>query len=82
MIILSERESPFALALLRGLTNITLKQINHSKFYLAFPCKFHDMRRIPAGQNGKETDGQVSNRSVDFQLIRQTEIEFVYVPKV
>ena len=59
MIILSERESPFALALLRGLTNITLKQINHSKFYLAFPCKFHDMRRIPAGQNGKETDGQV-----------------------
>ena len=33
--------------------------MNHSKFYLAFPCKIHDMRRIPAGQNGKETDGQV-----------------------
>ena len=52
--------------------------MNHSKFYLAFPCKVHDMRRIPAGQNGKETDGQVVKSIGRFPVNKtKTEIEFV-----
>ena len=52
--------------------------MNHSKFYLAFPCKIHDMRRIPAGQNGKETDGQVVKSIGRFPVNKtKTEIEFV-----